>query len=75
MLPLRGRVAVARRGGIDGPGVRNEQTLTAVAGGTLITLVATYASLEQRDAILGTGMTDGMEISYQRLEREVLATA
>lgn len=59
--------------GIDGPGVRNEQTLTAVAGGTLITLVATYASREQRDAILGTGMTDGMEHSYARLERDVLA--
>lgn len=61
--------------GIDGPPVRNEQTLTAVEGGTLISIVMTYASREQRDAILGTGMTDGMEIGYQRLEREVLATA
>ena len=28
---------------------------------------------ELRDMILGTGMTKGMETSYQRLEREVLA--
>ena len=61
--------------GVDGPPTRNEQTLTAVQGGTLISLVVTYDSREQRDAILGTGMTDGMEISYQRMESTVLETA
>ena len=58
--------------GIDGPPTRNEQTLTPVEGGTLISLVITYDSREQRDAILGTGMTDGMEAGYARLEQQVL---
>lgn len=46
----------------------NELTLTPVEGGTLLSLVITYADLEQRDMILATGMTDGMETSYARLE-------
>jgi uncharacterized protein YndB with AHSA1/START domain len=61
--------------GMDGPAVRNELTLTATNGGTLLSLVITYPSKELRDMILGTGMTDGMETSYARLEREVLAAA
>jgi uncharacterized protein YndB with AHSA1/START domain len=59
--------------GTPGPATRNEMTLTAVPGGTLMALVITYPSKEVRDMILGTGMTTGMETSYQRLEREVLA--
>ena len=58
--------------GIDGPAVRNEMTLAPVQGGTLLSIVITYPSTEVRDMILGTGMTKGMETSYQRLEREVL---
>jgi len=61
--------------GMDGPATRNELTLTPVAGGTLMSLLITYADREQRDAVLGTGMVDGMETSYARLEREVLAAA
>lgn len=61
--------------GVDGPPTHNEQTLTPVEGGTLISLVITYDSREQRDMILGTGMTDGMEVSYARMEAEVLAGA
>jgi hypothetical protein len=38
-----------------------------------MTLLITYPSAEIRDLILGTGMTDGMEVSYRRLEAEVLA--
>lgn len=37
-----------------------------------MTPLITYPDREQRDAILATGMTEGMEASYQRLEREVL---
>jgi hypothetical protein len=37
--------------------------------------VITYPSAEVRDMVLGTGMTDGMERSYLRLEDEVLALA
>jgi uncharacterized protein YndB with AHSA1/START domain len=53
----------------------NELTLTPVDDGTLLTLVITYPSAEVRDQVLGSGMTDGMEDSYARLEREVLAVA
>lgn len=60
---------------MDGPPTLNEQNLTAVEGGTLLTLLITYATGEQRDAVLATGMTDGMETSYARLETELLATA
>ena len=53
--------------GMEGQTI-NELTLTPVDGGTLLSLVITYESAEQRDAILATGMTGGMETSYQRLE-------
>jgi len=46
----------------------NELTLTPVEGGTLLSLVITYANAEMRDMILATGMTTGMETSYARLE-------
>ena len=46
----------------------NELTLTPVEGGTLLSLVITYANAEMRDAVLATGMTGGMEASYARLE-------
>jgi len=59
--------------GMPGPGTRNEMTLTEVQGGTLLSLLITYPSKELRDMILGSGMTDGMETSYARMEREVLA--
>ncbi|MEC5183931.1 uncharacterized protein YndB with AHSA1/START domain [Cryobacterium sp. MP_3.1] len=54
--------------GMDFPATLNELTLTEVEGGTLLALVITYANAEQRDAVLATGMTDGMETSYRRLE-------
>ena len=53
--------------GMEGQTI-NELTLTPVDGGTLMSLVITYESAEQRDAILATGMTGGMETSYRRLE-------
>lgn len=54
--------------GLDGPSTRNELTLTPVQDGTLLTLVITYPNAGTRDTILATGMTDGMETSYARLE-------
>ncbi|MBP6571023.1 MAG: ATPase, partial [Gemmatimonadales bacterium] len=59
--------------GMDGPGTRNELTLVQTPAGTLLSIVITYPSKEMRDMILGSGMTTGMETSYARLEREVLA--
>jgi uncharacterized protein YndB with AHSA1/START domain len=50
----------------------NELTLTPQESGTLLSVVITYPSAEVRDTVLATGMTDGMETSYARLE-DVLA--
>jgi uncharacterized protein YndB with AHSA1/START domain len=73
--PPHRAVTTERMIGMDGPGTINEMTLTPVEAGTLMTLVITYPSAEVRDMVLGTGMTDGMERSYVRLEEEVLGAA
>jgi uncharacterized protein YndB with AHSA1/START domain len=72
--PLRA-VTTERMIGMEGPGTVNEMTLRPVEAGTLLTLVITYPSAELRDTVLGTGMTEGMERSYVRLERDVIAPA
>lgn len=54
--------------GTDGPSATNVLTLTPVEGGTLLSLLITYPDSEVRDTALATGMTDGMESSYARLE-------
>jgi uncharacterized protein YndB with AHSA1/START domain len=71
--PPHRSVTTERMIGMEGPGAVNEMTLTAVEGGTLMTLLIAYPSSEVRDMVLGTGMTDGMERSYARLESDVLA--
>lgn len=58
--------------GVEGEPSINEMTLTPVAGGTLLSLVMTYPDPHVRDTVLATGMVDGMEISYARLESEVV---
>ncbi len=58
--------------GVDGPGTINEMTLTPVDGGTLLSVLITYPSKELRDMVLATGMVDGMEASYARLEAVAL---
>lgn len=57
----------------DAPGTVNELTLTPVEAGTLLALVITYPDAQTRDIVLGTGMVGGMETSYARLERSLLA--
>lgn len=57
--------------GIEGEPSINELTLTPVEGGTLLSIVITYPSAEVRDTVLATGMVDGMEASYARLDREL----
>ena len=66
--PPHRAVQTERMIGTDGPSTVNELTLTATDGGTLLTVLVTYPSKELRDEILATGMTDGMETSYARLE-------
>ena len=70
--PERRLVSTERMTGTDFPGTVNDLSFDEVDGVTLLTLYVTYASQEQRDMILATGMTDGMEASYARLERELV---
>lgn len=50
----------------------NDLNLYEEDGATLITLYIEYPDKETRDMILATGMADGMEASYDRLESELL---
>src|SRR5690606_10714144 len=71
--PERRMVSTERLSGTDYPGTVNDLSFDEVDGVTLLTLYVTYDSKEQRDMILATGMTDGMETSYARLERELVS--
>ncbi|WP_282847450.1 SRPBCC family protein [Microbacterium oxydans] len=51
----------------------NDLNLYEEDGATLVTLLIEYPDKETRDMILATGMVDGMESSFARLERELLA--
>ncbi len=66
-------VTTERMIGMPGKDTVNELTLTPVAAGTLLAVVITFPDADTRDAILATGMTDGMETSYARLETRILA--
>ncbi len=61
--------------GMDGPSTLNDLQLYEEDGATLLTLLIEYPDAATRDMILATGMTDGMEASYARLEETVLANA
>ncbi|WP_417509678.1 SRPBCC family protein [Microbacterium sp.] len=50
----------------------NDLNLYEEDGATLVTVLIEYPDKETRDMILATGMADGMEASFARLEREVL---
>lgn len=43
-------------------------TFTERNGITTLVVLITYGSKEERDAAISTGMTDGMETSYERLD-------
>lgn len=73
-VPPHREVTTESMEGFPGPATLNEQTLTPLEDGTLLTLVITYPDAKMRDSILATGMTEGMETSYARLEAEVLRT-
>jgi uncharacterized protein YndB with AHSA1/START domain len=52
----------------DYPSTVNDLSLEEEDGATLITLVIEYPDKQMRDIVLATGMTEGMETSYARLE-------
>ncbi|NLG55273.1 MAG: ATPase [Rhodococcus sp.] len=64
----RREVTTEKMIGTDGPSTTNDLQLYEEDGATLITLLIEYPTKELRDTILATGMTDGMETSYQRLD-------
>ncbi|MBS1697799.1 MAG: SRPBCC domain-containing protein [Actinobacteria bacterium] len=68
----RRAVTTERMQGTEGPTTLNDLSLYEEDGATLITLVIAYPDAATRDMILATGMIDGMESSYARLEDLVL---
>jgi len=70
--PERRLVSTERMTGAPFPPNINDLTFDELDGVTLLTLLITFPDMSQRDMILATGMTDGMEASYQRLERELI---
>lgn len=47
----------------------NTLVLTEASGKTTLSLTMMFASKDARDAAIATGMTDGMEQSYQRIDQ------
>lgn len=70
--PPRREVTTEKMIGMDGPSTVNDMTLYEEDGATLLTLLIEYPDKDTRDMILATGMTDGMEASYARLEEQVI---
>ncbi|WOQ69739.1 SRPBCC family protein [Microbacterium limosum] len=66
--PPRRAVTTEHMTGTDFPATLNDMILDEEDGATLIVLVIEYPDAQTRDAVLATGMTDGMEASYARLE-------
>lgn len=69
------RVVTTERWGPDWPETVNAMELVEEEGLTTVTLTITYPSKEAREAALKTGMKDGMEQSFARLESLVESMA
>ncbi|MBZ4487276.1 SRPBCC domain-containing protein [Microbacterium sp. cx-55] len=67
--PARRTVTTEHMTGTDFASTTNDLTLYEEDGATLVTTLIEYPDKEVRDMVLATGMTDGMETSYARLER------
>lgn len=68
----RRMVQTERMTGTDHPSTINDLSLYEEDGATLVTLLIEYPDATTRDAVLDTGMVDGMEESYRRMERVLL---
>lgn len=62
------RLVITESWGGDWPEALNTVELAEEDGRTTLTTTILYPSKEVRDAALGTGMADGMGLSYDRLE-------
>ncbi len=75
VVPSRRIVSTERMAGTEGPETVNDIQFYEEDGATLLTVLIEYPDRETRDMILATGMTDGMEASYARLEGVIAALA
>ncbi|MDN3494996.1 SRPBCC family protein [Planococcus sp. APC 4015] len=71
--PQRRLTSTEHMTGTDYPPTLNDLSLDEEDGVTLITTLIEYPDAQTRDMVLATGMTDGMETSYARLERELIS--
>ncbi len=62
------RLVTTERWGPEWPETVNTLRLAEAGGRTTITLTILYPSTEARDAALATGMKDGMDLSFSRLD-------
>lgn len=62
------RLVTTETWGEEWPETRNTVVFTEQDGKTTLTTTMLFPSKEARDAALGTGMTDGMSMGYDRLE-------
>lgn len=70
--PMRRSVTTERMTGTDFPATTNDLQFYEEDGATLLTLVIEYPDAATRDTVLATGMAEGMETSYARLEGELV---
>jgi uncharacterized protein YndB with AHSA1/START domain len=69
------KMVTTERWGPEWPETVNTLMLSEADGQTTITLTVAYPSKEARDAALATGMKDGMDESFARLDGMLRATA
>ena len=65
------RLVATERWGGDWPETLNTVVFTELDGRTLVTTTMLYPSKAARDAALGTGIKDGMNMSFDRLDAYV----
>ena len=63
------RLVTTERWGPEWPETINALVLTESGGKTTMTLTITYPSKEARDAAAQTGMKEGLDASFERLDR------
>ena len=56
---------------VNNPAI-NRSTFTEKNGVTTVVVLMAFGSKEARDAAVSTGMTDGMETSYQNLDKFII---
>jgi len=69
------RMVTTERWGPEWPETLNTLVLTEAGGETMMTLTVLYPSREARDAALATGMKEGTEASFARLDACVAGLA